>query len=110
MQWNTLFIVKTTSNYVFGGFVHVNISSNAWVTDPNAFLYRLRINGTMNFNILRSGGTSNDPTAKYSFHTGQAYGPLFGYGWDLYISPIGNASASSYSNLCNSYECPGNFN
>jgi hypothetical protein len=51
--------MKTTENYVFGGFVHESFGApNTFVRDPNAFLYGLRANGTTNMNILRNGGIS----------------------------------------------------
>lgn len=34
------------------------------------------------------------------------YGPTFGGGFDLHISGNPNTTASSYSNLGHSYECP----
>ena len=109
---NTLFIMKTTQNYVFGGFVHESLGgvSNTYFRDPNAFLFRLRTNGTTNFNILRSGGTY-DQTSQYAFYNGGGYGPTFGAGHDLYIGTNANSTSSGrYSNLCYSYDCPGNIN
>jgi hypothetical protein len=102
--------MRTTQNYVFGGFVHESFGAlNTYVRDPNAFLFRLRTNGTTNFNILRSGGTSSDPTSQYAFYNGGSYGPTFGAGHDLYIGTNGNMTGyGRYSSLCHSYECPGN--
>ncbi len=106
---NTLIIMRTTQNYVFGGFVHESLAGTlGYIRDPNAFLFRLRTNGTTNFNILRSGGVSNDPTSQYAFYDGVGYGPTFGGGHDLYIGTNANSTSSGrYSNLCHSYDCPG---
>jgi len=108
-ETNTLFIMRTTQNYVFGGFVHESLAgTRGYIRDPNAFLFRLRTNGTTNFNILRSGGTSNDPTSQYAFYDGSSYGPTFGGSYDLGISTNANSTGSgSDSSLCYSYECPG---
>ena len=102
---NTLFIFQTKSNYVFGGFVQTNMTSSTWLTDPNAFIYSFRRNGTTNFNLLRSG-SSTDPISANAFYSGSSYGPLFGGGYDLYICSNSNVTSGSYSNLCHSYECP----
>ena len=102
---NTLFIFQTKSNYVFGGFVQTNMTSSTWLTDPNAFIYSLRRNGTTNFNLLRSG-SSTDPISANAFYSGSSNGPLFGGGYDLYICSNSNVTSGSYSNLCHSYECP----
>ena len=111
-ETNTLFIMRTTQNYVFGGFVHESLAGiRGFIRDPNAFLFRLRTNGTTNFNILRSGGTSYDPTSRYAFY--DIYMPTFGSGnsggaFDLYIGQYANSTGSgSSSNLCHSYDCPG---
>jgi hypothetical protein len=104
--------MRTTQNYVFGGFVHESLAGiRGFIRDPNAFLFRLRTKGKTNFNILRSGGTSYDPTSRYAFY--DIYMPTFGSGnsggaFDLYIGQYANSTGSgSSSNLCHSYDCPG---
>ena len=113
-ETNTLFIMRTTQNYVFGGFVHESLAgTRGFIRDPNAFLFRLRTNGTTNFNILRSGGTLYDPTSQYAFY--DRYMPTFGSGsghkiHDLYIDHYANSTGTgsgSSSYLCYSYDCPG---
>ncbi len=106
---NTLFVLKTTSDYVFGGFIRESMNrTDGYFGDWNAFLYSMRRNGTTNFNILRRGGTVRDYYCECSFMLYPSYGPTFGGGHDFYISDAANVSACSYSNLCHSYECPGN--
>jgi hypothetical protein len=103
--------MKTTENYVFGGFVHESFGApNTFVRDPNAFLYGLRANGTTNLNIFRSGGTSYDPTSQNAFYNNQNTGLIFGGGYDLYVGWNANSTSSGRSsNLCHSYDCPGNL-
>ncbi len=105
---NTLFVFKTTSNYVFGGFIRESINkTDQYINDQNAFMFSMRRNGATNFNILRVDGTkTGNDGSQYSFYRGSTYGPTFGGGHDLYIS---NAGTGGYSNFCYSYECPGNY-
>jgi hypothetical protein len=103
---NTVTIVKSNKNYVFGGFTSIALNkTTGWYKDPTAYIFSLRRNGTSNNVQLRSGGTSGDPSAQYALYIIQSYGPYFGYN-DLYVSDQSFSTASSTSNLCYTYDCP----
>jgi hypothetical protein len=69
----------------------------------------MRVNGTTNFSILKSGGTEYDPTSRYAYYNVPSWGPTFGGGNDLLINSNGNVTGMNCrSDLCHSYECPGN--
>ena len=92
---NTVTIVKSNKNYVFGGFTSISLNkTNGYYTDPRAYIFSLRRNGTSNNVQLRSGGTSGDPSAQYALYIIQSYGPYFGYN-DLYVSDQSFSTASS---------------
>ena len=100
---NTVSIIKTNSNSVFGGFTKGLWNQTGWVNSFNTFLFSLRRNGNENNVKLLNGGTS-DRSSSYSLLSGN-YGPSFGY-VDLLISSYSNKYATSTSNLCYSFECP----
>ena len=104
---NTVTVVKSNKNYVFGGYTSLLWNnSNGFYSDPTAFIFSLRRNGTINNVQLRSGGTANDPTGEYSIRIVSSWGANFGNGNDLYICDESFATANSYTNLCHSYDCP----
>jgi hypothetical protein len=99
---NTVTIIKTNSNYVFGGYTAAKWGANNDYTqvDSSAFLFSLRRNGTSNnhkFQIIK---------AESAIFGWSVYGPTFGGGFDIYIKDRSNIHAGSYSNLGNSYQCP----
>ena len=49
-------------------------NSNGFYSDPTAFIFSLRRNGTINNVQLRSGGTANDPTGEYSIRIVSSWG------------------------------------
>jgi hypothetical protein len=103
---NTVTIIKSNGNYVFGGFTSIALNkSTGWYTDPTAYIFSLRRNGTINNIQLRSGGTSNDPSGQYAVYIYPIYGAYFGFN-DLYICDQSFALSSSTSNLCYTYDCP----
>jgi hypothetical protein len=71
---NTVTLIKSNKNYVFGGFTSISLNrSNGWYTDPTAFIFSLRRNGTINNVQLRSGGTANDASAQYAIYISSSY-------------------------------------
>jgi len=102
---NTVTIIKTTSNSVFGGF-----TSAAWthynehIYDANAFIFSLRRLGYQNKQRLNVTSSSN---ALFGYYY---YGPIFGAGHDIYVSDNSNQNNNSYSNLGHSYQLPNNMN
>jgi hypothetical protein len=103
---NTVTIIKSHKNYVFGGFTSIALNkSTGYHSDPTAYIFSLRRNGTSNNVKLRSVGTSGDPNAEYALRIETNYGPYFGYN-DLYVCDQSFSSSSSTSNLCYTYDCP----
>ncbi len=100
----TITIIKTDSNYVFGGFTSAYWNSiDDWVSDEKAFLFSLRRNGVSNnekFNLKFDSWQSS-----YAVYASQYAGPSFGGGNDIYICDNSNIQSSSYSYFCTSYEC-----
>jgi hypothetical protein len=94
---NTLTVICTTQNYIFGGF-----TSKAWdgdktyKRDDDAFLFSLA-NPENRPEKLKTQLTNN------SIYCSPDNGPTFGAGHDIFISNISNANSQSYSNLGNSY-------
>ena len=100
---NTLTIIKTTSGYVFGGFV---ISSwkryGSYIADDAAFIFSLLnpFNKPVKIEVTTSG---------YAIYSYYYSGPTFGNGHDFYIPDNFNESTSRTS-LNNSYKIPGSLN
>jgi hypothetical protein len=101
---NTVIIIKTTSNSVFGGLTSAQWTSDwGYIYDSNAFIFSLRRSGNSNkerFNV------TNPDYAIYSYYW---YGPTFGGGNDIYVSDNSNKNSNSYSNFVHSYQLPQNL-
>jgi hypothetical protein len=101
---NTVTIIKTTSDSVFGGFSSQQWSNYAESTrSQNAFIYSLRRSGSFNNKKLMVTSPYN---AIYSYYQN---GPTFGQGSDIFVSDKSNINNNSYSNLGLSYELPENI-
>ena len=101
---NTVSIIKTTSNSVFGGFTSASWSSNNnWKYDENAFIFSLRREGRSNKQRLKV------IYPKYAIYSGNAYGPIFGADGDIFVYDNSNENNNSYSNLGDSYQLPNNI-
>ena len=75
----TLTIIKTTNNYVFGGYTGAAWSNTVgYVTDSSAYLFVLRRGSTVS-SVLHSDVSS----AGYAIYNNPSYGPNFG--WDIHI-------------------------
>jgi hypothetical protein len=95
---NTLTIIQSTNDYVFGGFTTQTWNhTDGYKPDPNAFLFSFKNkeNKPAKFNISK---------AQYAIYCGDNYGPIFGGngGHDIYISSnsSSNSSSASYLNSC----------
>jgi hypothetical protein len=101
---NTITIIKSHLNYVFGGFASSAWnSSNTWINDPNAFLFSLRRDGVSfkdKFTVKRAENALNG----YS-----GCGPTFGGGFDIFICNQSNTNIGSCSNFGNSYNLPNGY-
>ena len=81
---NTVTIIKSNKNYVFGGFTSIGMNkTRGWYKDPTAYIFSLRRNGTSNNVKLRSSGT-HDISAQYALYINPTNGPRFGY-YDLNV-------------------------
>lgn len=98
----TITIIKSTLNYVFGGYTSVPWNKNiyGYSSDSFAYLFSLRVNGS---------STSFKYPLVYSYYAiynnYYNYGPTFGGGHDIYISDYSNLYQNSYT-YCHSYQCP----
>jgi hypothetical protein len=105
---NTVTIIKTDGNYVFGGYTSAKWhSDDKYINDPNAFIFSLRRNGisiSQKFMITQP----QTAIAGTSFH-----GPYFGgsnkKGGDILIYDGSDINTGSFTKLCTSYECPSGF-
>jgi hypothetical protein len=101
---NTVTIIKTTSNSVFGGFTSALWKSDYYYgLDAHAFIFSLRRSGNPNkdrFNITRPD---------YAIRSYYNYGPAFGHGHDIYVSDNSNSNEKSYSNFGYAYQLPKNL-
>jgi hypothetical protein len=103
---NTVTIIKTTSNSVFGGFTSAIWTSNGGITyDANAFIFSLRRSGNLNkerFNVSNSF---------YAISSYYYYGPIFGDSWysDIQVSSNSNQNYDSYSYFGRWYQLPKNI-
>jgi hypothetical protein len=76
----TISIIKTTSNYVFGGYTNATWDGDGvYKTDSTAFIFSLRRNGVSNNQKFMVTNPSEAILAN------SLYGPTFGQGWDILI-------------------------
>jgi hypothetical protein len=103
---NTVTIIKTTSNSVFGGFTSATWRSDryyGYYYDANAFIFSLRRSGNLNkerFNVT---------SPNYAINSLYSNGPTFGGGYDLYVSDNSNTNENSRTGFGNSYQLPKNM-
>ena len=91
---NTVIIIRNTFNYVFGGFTSAKWNSDfVWMTDPTAFIFSLRRNGTSNIHQL----PINSTVVNYAIYGSSSYGPQFGGGSDIRINDQSNINTGSKS-------------
>jgi hypothetical protein len=86
---NTITIIKSNLNNVFGGYASSAWnSSGTWINDPNAFLFslrRARVSFKDKFTVKQ---------AQYALQGNSGYGPIFG-GHDIHICNQSNTNMGS---------------
>ncbi len=101
---NTITIIKSHLNYVFGGFASSAWnSSNTLINDPNAFLFSLRRDGVSfkdKFTVKLS---------QYALCGNSSFGPTFGGGFDIFICNQSNTNTGSCSHFGSSYNLPNGY-
>jgi hypothetical protein len=125
---NTITLIETDGNYVFGGFTTAKwSSSDGHIADSKAFVFSLRRNGescmhkfiikeysnqALNLNWRSSYYASNTRKTSESQYFKDAilgypmYGPIFGNGPDFLISDKSNINIGSYTYLGETYHYP----
>jgi hypothetical protein len=97
---NTITIIKSTLDYVFGGYASIAWdSTSGYKTDSNAYLFSLRVNGTstsIKYPIIYT---------QYAICCFLGWGPHFGAGYDISVLSNSNTNNNSYTR-CHSYQCP----
>ena len=93
---NTVMIVQTNSNYIFGGYASSKWSNSGSVADTNAFIFSLRRNGTSNNYKL----PINPASVNNAIYTDSSY-VRFGMSgnYDICIHPNSNVSTGSQSQI-----------
>ncbi|XP_046852220.1 uncharacterized protein LOC124445538 [Xenia sp. Carnegie-2017] len=99
----TLVIIKSGS-YVFGGFASQSWGGNSrYMRAANSFIFSFKNkDGLAPF----KSNTSNNA---YAMYTNRYYGPIFGYGFDIYIANNAGSSSSSYTNFGYGYKLPSGY-
>ena len=101
---NTVSIVKTNSNFVFGGYTAAmwsNPGSTIFSTDSTAFIFSLRRNGISNSEKFNVKDTSKAILSQNN------HGPSFGEGnSDIYINASG---LGGHTNFGHSYHLPSGY-
>ncbi len=88
----TMTIIKTKSNYVFGGYTAASWdSSGTHKADPTAYIYSLRRNGVSN--LLKHPISYN--YQQYAIYCLSTYGPAFGAGQNILIINRSDVNAGS---------------
>ncbi len=101
---NTLTIIKTNGNYVFGGYTAGKWNSDGiYASDTSAFIFSLRRNSVSNSYNLKVA------LSQYAIYGGERYGPTFGGGHDIKIIDKSNINTGSYTYFCSSYQCPAGY-
>ena len=97
----TLTIIKTTENYIFGGYTEQNWSGKKVDKfDPNAFIFSF-------INKDKKPIKIKCAAQKEAIECNPLYGPTFGVDCsDIYISNDSNLNRESFSYLGNSYKHP----
>lgn len=90
---NTLTLVRTTNNFVFGGYTSVSWSSEySYKSDPSAFLFSLRRSGVSQAVRL------NIRDSRYAIGCSPEFGPIFGGGFDFMVqNRVGSAGGLGFT-------------
>jgi hypothetical protein len=94
-KFPTLVLIKSNFGKIFGGFTKCKWNSNeCWVSDDSRTSFIFSIHNSSRHMIK---------LPKYAIYCGKAHGPIFGKGYDIYISNNCNVNNNSFCNLGNSY-------
>jgi hypothetical protein len=99
---NTLIIIKTDSNYIFGGFTTAKWNRDDDTSlDERSFIFSLRRDNVFESHMLKVKDPKNSITS----------GPIFGceIKYDLFIKDCSNKNLGSYCDIGRSYQCPDGF-
>lgn len=95
----TLTIIRTVDDFIFGGYTEINWEgTSAVLYDPNSFIFSF-------INNFNNSVKMNIKNALNSIVTRSSNGPIFGTGYDIYISDKSNINSDSYSYI-SGYEMP----
>ena len=104
---NTVTIIKSNFNYVFGGYTAVEwASSNGteWCTDPTAYIFSLRRNGqSVSFKLQHKNN------GERAIANSMRRGPIFGGGHDICVEDKSDINVGSYCYYSHSYKLPEGF-
>ena len=100
---NTVTIIETKTNYVFGGYTAAKWHSNGYISDSNTYVFSLRKLGILtNLKYMVTSST-------YAIYGGSSYGPTFG-NHVLYINSNSNSNTGSYTQTSGySYESDSSY-
>ena len=94
-KYPTLILVKSNFGKIFGGYTKCKWNSNEnWVHDDSRTSFIFSVHNSSKHMIKHP---------KYAIYCGKAHGPIFGKGYDIYISNNCNVNNNSFCNLGNSY-------
>jgi hypothetical protein len=100
---NTVTIIKTNGNYVFGGYTSAKWNSDlSYSIDASAFIFSLRRDGiskSYQFKITKP---------QYAIFGGSYGGPNFGVG-DFEIRDRSDINTGSWTRFCFTYQCPSGY-
>ena len=101
---NTVTIIKTDEDYVFGGYTSAAWHSKGnFIKDANAFIFSLRKKG-----ILVDKKKFKIKNENKAIYGNLKFGPVFGES-DIVIKEGLFKETISFSKLCDSYKCPPGF-
>jgi hypothetical protein len=104
---NTVTIIKTDSNYVFGGYTAAMWKSDGtYGYDTTAFIFSLRRNG-ISYNEKYMVRDPNYAIGNFYIH-GPIFGSGYGSGSDIYLN-LANRVSQGYTNFGNSYNLPSGY-
>jgi hypothetical protein len=101
---NTVTIIKTDGDYVFGGYTAAEWKSlEVWSLDSTAFIFSLRRNGISNVYKFMI------EAAPYAIFGNPLYGPAFGLGHDIVVRNRSDINVGSNTAFCGTYQCPSGY-
>ncbi|CAF0959551.1 unnamed protein product [Adineta steineri] len=97
----TMTIIRSSNDCIFGGYTSVSwASSEGYQKDKTAFLFTL----TNPHNIPPTKYNIKPDRVAYAVHHKSNFGPVFGGGFDIYISDSSSKNNCNYSNFSHSYD------